>query len=49
MNEQLISYIIEMESVSKEQKDNYMYEVENELYGDEYSNEETQLISSLCY
>ncbi len=38
MNETFIDYIIQSETVSKDQKDNYMYELENELYGDDYSN-----------
>ena len=49
MNEQFISYIIELESVSKKQKENYLYEVENELHGNEYSDEETMSVSSFCY
>ena len=48
MNEAFIDYIIQTETVSKDQKDNYMYELENELLGDDYLNDILSL-SDYCY
>jgi len=48
MNDAFIDYIIQTETVSKGQKDNYMYELENGLYGDDYSND-IQSLSDYCY
>jgi len=48
MNDAFIDYIIQTETVSKDHKDNYIYELENELYGDEYS-DDTRSLSDFYY